>query len=539
MGPPAGPEPGPCGAEWVEVGDGAFLPRLGGAPGAASSARREVGRGQGAAWHRLASAAEDAAWVEGLARRPPLAGLPLLANLRCGAWYVARPGGHCHFKSTDGHYGRWDVPLVRLNLPVARLAAARGGLIVVDATRRGKRFPDALSKTVPLWAAVLNRVAARLCLTAPASAGPDWDLELHTPLWVPAQERAQMEEKLENLVERILGVGEATLREALGGLRRPLRPLWLSQESRLCLAEEDADEGRDECNVREDALKAFTPLYLVSASRVADPHEARVPEGSRWTWDYVQGAGDDAEYWAEGLTPEDYWNNQEFLLGPGPSDLSSRIAEVVSSRVRGGALGRTSAGTHRFAAEGCGEAVPEIVTSDGNGVYWIRGTGLGLGDCTARTILEDDVAVVSCSLQVLSFTCVAKGRIIHLPVRNFKERRGPQLSTALPAALEACQKWLGEGLRVLVVCDDGRDTSVCVAVTLLLSLFSPSTGGELRLDDAFLREPLRAADKSRVRQVLAYVSAAYPPAQASRGMLKQVYEFFREPQGPRNPSVSA
>ena len=341
------------------------------------------------------------------------------------------------------------------------------------------------------------------------------------------------------LLKRILGVGEAALREALGGLRRPLRPLWLSQESRLCLADEDADGGRDESAVREDALKAFTPLYLVSASRVADPHEARVPEGSRWTWDYVQGAGDDAEYWAEGLTPEDYWKNREFLLGPGPSDLSSRIAEVVASRVRGGAPGRTSAGTHRFAAEGCGDAVPELVTGDENGVYWIRGTGLGLGDCNASATLGDDVAVVNCSLQVLSSTCVEKGRIIHLPVQNFKERRGPQLSTALPAALAACRKWLGEGLRVLVVCDDGRDTSVCVAVTLLLSLFSPSTSGELRLDDAFLREPLRTADKSRVRQVLAYVSAAYPPAQASRGMLKQVYEFFREPRGPWNPPVSA
>jgi tRNA A64-2'-O-ribosylphosphate transferase len=29
--------------------------------------------------------------------------------------------------------------------------------ILVDSTRRGKRMPDALSKTVPIWCAVVNR----------------------------------------------------------------------------------------------------------------------------------------------------------------------------------------------------------------------------------------------------------------------------------------------------------------------------------------------------------------------------------------------
>src|SRR5271155_181541 len=29
--------------------------------------------------------------------------------------------------------------------------------ILVDSTRRGKRMPDALSKTVPIWCTVLNR----------------------------------------------------------------------------------------------------------------------------------------------------------------------------------------------------------------------------------------------------------------------------------------------------------------------------------------------------------------------------------------------
>lgn len=33
-----------------------------------------------------------------------------------------------------------------------------GRCIVVDSTRRGKSMPDALSKTIPIWCAVINRL---------------------------------------------------------------------------------------------------------------------------------------------------------------------------------------------------------------------------------------------------------------------------------------------------------------------------------------------------------------------------------------------
>lgn len=35
-------------------------------------------------------------------------------------------------------------------------------VIIVDSTRRGKSFPDALSKTIPIWCAVVNRVVSSL-----------------------------------------------------------------------------------------------------------------------------------------------------------------------------------------------------------------------------------------------------------------------------------------------------------------------------------------------------------------------------------------
>lgn len=56
-------------------------------------------------------------------------------------------------------------------------------VIIVDSTRRGKSFPDALSKTIPIWCAVVNRAVSCLhgkawnaeCLDAAmprASVGP-------------------------------------------------------------------------------------------------------------------------------------------------------------------------------------------------------------------------------------------------------------------------------------------------------------------------------------------------------------------------------
>lgn len=32
--------------------------------------------------------------------------------------------------------------------------------MIVDSTRKGKRFPDSMSKTIPIWTCVLNRAIA-------------------------------------------------------------------------------------------------------------------------------------------------------------------------------------------------------------------------------------------------------------------------------------------------------------------------------------------------------------------------------------------
>ncbi|KXZ52060.1 hypothetical protein GPECTOR_10g1083 [Gonium pectorale] len=100
---------------------------------------RQLKKEQSSLYNCVASVLSDAAFVMEIQALYP--GTPLLANLRCGLWYTRCPDGTCYFKSTDGHNGNWSFSCTRLNWNVCELAASHGGVIIVDATRKGKRFP--------------------------------------------------------------------------------------------------------------------------------------------------------------------------------------------------------------------------------------------------------------------------------------------------------------------------------------------------------------------------------------------------------------
>ncbi|KAJ7655636.1 initiator tRNA phosphoribosyl transferase-domain-containing protein [Mycena polygramma] len=186
-------------------------------------------------FNRLHSIAEDVAFVNQVHAAYPnipilRASLPLrlrlplkleaearayIANLRCGAWYTDPA------ISTDGHFSNWSFNLRRPNLHLLPLAAAHGGkgIVLVDSTRAGKRVPDALAKTVPIWCAVVNRaVSQRFPEKKEAEQG--WDDALYTPPGaVSAQEHAQIARRVEGWADAL-----AASSYALPDLPRPLRP---------------------------------------------------------------------------------------------------------------------------------------------------------------------------------------------------------------------------------------------------------------------------------------------------------------------------
>jgi hypothetical protein len=78
--------------------------------------------------NRLQSIETDATFAQEVADHY---GLPLVANERCGSWYIppTAKAGSAYFKSTDGHTGQWDFSFRRLNLQLLPLAKDHGGLV--------------------------------------------------------------------------------------------------------------------------------------------------------------------------------------------------------------------------------------------------------------------------------------------------------------------------------------------------------------------------------------------------------------------------
>ncbi len=184
---------------------------------------KQLKRERSSVFHCICSILDDAAFVAEVRGLYP--DVPAVANLRCGLWYVSPPVDHtCYFKSTDGHVGQWAFSTVRLNLHVAHLAAQHGGALIVDATRNANKggFPDALSRTIPIWAAVLNRAVARArrveaapaagdapagaaaCAPEGGGAGAAWDQGLHLPLWASRNEVQQVTARLDGWVDLLM-----------------------------------------------------------------------------------------------------------------------------------------------------------------------------------------------------------------------------------------------------------------------------------------------------------------------------------------------
>tara|TARA_B100000513_G_scaffold135570_1_gene61115 strand:+ start:1035 stop:2609 length:1575 start_codon:yes stop_codon:yes gene_type:complete len=335
---------------------------------------------------------------------------PLFANLRCGVWYVPPllRSGTCYFKSTDGHHSHWDFSLSRLNLQVALTAAKHGSVSIVDATRSGKRFPDALSKTVPIWCCVLNRAVA-----AGHNPPAQWDTALHLPQWVPPSEAAQIESKLPiwvgSLAHPALATVLSQLREAL---RLPLRPYW-------------------HCSGEDTSINVPPPKHpplaisviLISASRVMTAAAARELHG----WPYVQGAGDDDENWSGGLKASQWWAWSDTLMHIAARDPAAAEREL-----------------QRRLEEASGANVSDKVSSGaGSGVpYALWDTGILLGDlASTRRIKENsesqDVALLQLGPQ-LNSEIWGKGvcDIWEKWVSGWRNQLGPQALEAAGTAVK-------------------------------------------------------------------------------------------------------
>lgn len=144
----------------------------------------------------------------------------------------------------------------------------------------------------------------------------DWDCSLHLPLWVSEIERASIEGRLDEWTQQLDASG-ADIASLASLLKKPLRPLWISQKTVIWLNEVPDHDSWD-----------FTPIILVSASAssgVVQQHRT----SSEFSWNYIAGAGDDEESWARGLTPNLFWGHAYDIINAGPVLCNQLVADIV------------------------------------------------------------------------------------------------------------------------------------------------------------------------------------------------------------------
>ncbi|KAE8396240.1 tRNA A64-2'-O-ribosylphosphate transferase [Aspergillus alliaceus] len=414
--------------------------------------------------NRLHSIETDATFVREVAE---YYNLPLVANERCGSWYIPPDAktGSAYFKSTDGHTGQWDFSFRRLNLQILPIARKHGGCIIVDSTRRGKLMPDSLSKTVPIWCAVINR--------ALFPSDTAYHPVQFPPNFLGASEESQIEHRIDGFVESLksLKLDLDDLRQQLG---RPIRVAWAN---RSYFHPSDLQKG--------DAYNLFV---LCSASRRV--HGAEMSEGG-----YIQGAGDDSEGWAHGLTPPVFWAHKSTLATTGEEDLPELIEKLVEGhrKLDGGQQATLIAPTGNLYIS------PTDPRLNEGGAYDL------VIDCNGKPEASEGNA------KRLNLGC----GVSKLGSRDLRKHLHKVL------AFVGSQLDSNPSLSLLITCESGKDLSAGALLAILCLCYDD----EGKFAGSHTKNKI---DKQFIRQRLAWIVSSKHDVNPSRSTLQSVNAFLME-----------
>lgn len=334
-------------------------------------------------------------------------------------------------------------------------------------------MPDALSKTVPVWCNILNRFLF-----------PDQPQfhELYTPPQVVSKsEHDQIVALLSSFLTALhaLNISVAGLRQSIP---KPLRPIWVTPESDLTPTSE----------IFED----FHPVICCTVSRKVAGGE--ISEGG-----YIQGAADDTENWALGLSPPVYWANREVLS----STPESRLPDIIQTLVAA------------YAGSTEGQMMPVKPTSY---VFVTPMSGLPVGNTPSDANM---VVLLPRVTEQSAWQTSAKRLDIGLGPHKLGSRN---LRTALPFIMNFVRKCFAPGTaevgqkQIIIACETGKDLSIGVTLAILCLFFEDH--GRL------LQDPKREGDlnKNFIRGRLGWVSISMPGANPSRATLQSVNSFLME-----------
>ena len=469
--------------------------------------------------NRLRSILDDAEFVRRVVElhSPSSSLLPLIANERCGSWYITpdRKAGSAYFKSTDGHFGQWDFSLRRLNLQVLEIVGRHSGAVIVDSTRRGKSMPDAFSKTVPIWVAVLNSV---LFPDMPQSHKLQTPPE---PYSLSDSEVSQIRLRLD-CFKKALRQLNLNFKELRKDLTKPMKLFWVANHSSSL----DAAKHDD---LESQASGSHHPVILCSASRRV--RGAEMSEGQ-----YIQGAGDDSEGWSRGLTPQLFWQHKDLLSETRETELDVLIQTLVSnagdqSRQMEAVRIAPTSNLH-IAKELVGSKVFGLVAEEPETMESPRIGAQAKGGIDS---IPDFDMIINCNKRLAGG---AGNQTLNLACRNGK-LGSRDLREKLDNVKSVARKCLANKPKssILVTCETGKDLSVGVALMLLCLFYDdcgrvkvapgPCSKSEQHAANMLQSHPrARSMDKSFIRGRLAWIVSSQPSANPSRSTLQSVNAFL-------------
>lgn len=329
------------------------------------------------------------------------------------------------------------------------------GIIIVDSTRRGKRMPDALSKTVPIWCSVINKAIFNS------------DDFFVPPQVVSEHEKSQIYSLIPLFVQKlitsnalnIVNCNNETVREKI---KKPLRPIWITPDTfdQITISQTNWSQ-----------VKEFYPIICCTSSR-----NDRRPG-------YVQGAADDHEGWApKGFNSEILWNNLNTFADISLTDesLHDKIYDIIQKK-------------NSFSV------VPSGTVSENYSYILPSNIAIGIAKEVLSFPVENETftLLINMSENEIPPNSLSKTiKYLHFPTPKGK-KGSKTLRQNLPTLISSIQNYVDVDLpfpRTLVICDTGSDISVGVCL-VLLCLFPPKP------------EYQKALNKEAIRQRLVWITS--------------------------------
>jgi tRNA A64-2'-O-ribosylphosphate transferase len=411
---------------------------------------------------------------------------PWLANERCGCWYAhAVTKQTVYFKSVDGHVNTWNMSWKRLNLQLIRMLRQTGGCWIMDASRT-KVFPDSLARTIPIWAAVMNRIVLRFRQERGMETSTnEWDIDLHTPSTISAEEHATMSGLMDARVQALYGSGVLLQPDQLvASVTKPLRPVWITPQD---MADATATTGSLSSLFESWATLSnhYLIIVCVSCSNISSPlvssDQQQQDDANASANDdtytnnfvYSPGAGDDEECWARGLSPALFWKHRQKVWSTETCEEADAVMdELVTTSQKASAAAATHDGEGQ---EGSGGLAYNALGS--MNVYVGSRRAGRPPECWQ--VFDAVLNVTGQEYESLANKSgiPENNYYLQLPVEEGK-RDKHELERWLAVGIVFVVHHAAQGRKVLIHCAQGKDRSVAVAMSMA-ALFGDPKSEEL------------------------------------------------------------